>query len=320
MLHASAARFLAGGLFLIYLLLAGCATPLQSDRLARSAFPEPIELTAVKFFPQEEYQCGPAALAMALNWAGKNVTPEMLAPEVYLPTRQGSLQLELLANARRRGTVPYVVRPELQALLTEVAEGHPVVVFQNLGLSWYPKWHYAVLVGFDLERDQLVLRSGTEERHQVPLAVFERTWRRGGYWAMVVMPAGRLPRTAEETPYLRAVVALERLQHWEEASEAYRTAIVRWPGSLAAQLGLGNSRYALGDKRGAEEAYRTAVITHPDSGIAFNNLAQTLADQGRWQEAEVAAQQAIALGGPHVTTYRATLAEIRAKRAAGKSD
>jgi tetratricopeptide (TPR) repeat protein len=318
MLPTWAARFPAGGLFVLYLLLAGCATSLQSDRLARSAFPEPVELLAVKFFPQEEYQCGPAALAMALDWAGKNVTPDMLAPEVYLPSRKGSLQLELVANARRRGTVPYVLRPELQALLAEVVAGHPVVVFQNLGLAWYPKWHYAVLVGFDLERDQLVLRSGTEERHQVPLAVFERTWRRGDYWAMVVMPAGRLPRTAEETPYLQAVVALERLRHWQEASESYRAALAHWPGSLAAQLGLGNSRYALGDKRGAEQAYRAAVQAHPDSGIALNNLAQVLADQGRWRDAEVAAEQAVALGGPHLPTYQATLAEIRAKRAAVK--
>jgi tetratricopeptide (TPR) repeat protein len=242
----------------------------------------------------------------------------MLAPEIYLPSRQGSLQLELLANARRRGTVPYVIRPELQALLAEVAAGHPVVVFQNLGLSWYTKWHYAVLVGFDLERDQLVLRSGTEERHQVPLAVFERTWRRGDYWAMVVMPAGQLPRTAEETPYLQAVVALERLQRWEEAGESYRAALLRWPGSLAAQLGIGNSRYALGDKRGAEQAYRAAIKAHPDSAIAFNNLAQALADQGRWQDAEGAAEQAVALGGSHLDTYQATLAEIRTKRAAGK--
>lgn len=318
MLPTRAARFLAGGLFLFCLLLTGCATSLQSDRFDRSAFPEPVELTAVKFFPQEEYQCGPAALATVLDWAGRTVTPEVLAPEVYLPSKQGSLQLELLANARRHGTVPYVIRPQLEALLTEVAAGHPVVVFQNLGLSWYTKWHYAVLVGFDLERDQLVLRSGTEARHEVPLAVFERTWRRADYWAMVVMPAGRLPRTAEETPYLQAVVALERLRRWEEASESYRAALLRWPASLAAQLGLGNSRYSLGDKSGAERAYRAAIATHPDSAIAFNNLAQTLADQERWQDAEAAAERAITLGGPHAATYQATLAEIRAQRTARK--
>lgn len=309
-----------GGLLLLYLLLTGCAVPLQSERLSPSAFPDPVELTTVPFFPQEEYQCGPAALAMALDWAGKSAVPDTLAPEVYLPGRQGSLQLELIANARRHDVIPYVLKPRLHDLLAEVSAGNPVIVLQNLAFAWYPKWHYAVVVGFDLERDQLVLRSGLEARHLVPVQVFERTWRRANYWAMVVMPPERLPRTAEETPYLQAVVALERLQRWEETSAAYRAALTRWPDSLAAQLGLGNSRYALKDLTGAEQAYRTAANRHPDSGIAFNNLAQTLADQRRWREAEAAAERALALGGPHTDTYRATLAEIRARRGGTKPE
>ena len=310
-----AARLRPGGLLLIALsLLAGCAGPLQSERLARGAFPESVELRQVTFHPQEEYQCGPAALAMALNWAGIEVTPATLAPEVYLPARRGSLQLELLANARRRGAVPYVVEPKLEALLAEVSAGHPVVVFQNLGLSWYPKWHYAVVVGFDLARDEMVLRSGLERRHTAPLRVFERTWRRGGYWAMVAMPPGRVPRTANETSYLQAVVALERLKQWRAAGDAYRAALERWPQSLGAQLGLGNMRYALGELAAAEQAYRAAATAHPDSPIALNNLAQTLADQGELAEAEEIAKRALVLGGRHREAFEATLAEIQSRK------
>lgn len=305
-----------GFLLLALLLLPGCATPLQSERLARVAFPEPIELDHVAFFPQEEFQCGPAALATALTWAGVGVSPAALAPEVYLPARRGSLRLELLANARRRGAVPYVIEPKLETLLAEVSAGHPVIVFQNLALAWYPKWHYAVVVGFDLARDEIVLRSGLERRHVVPLAVFERTWRRSDYWAMLVMPPDRLPRTAKETPYLQAVVALERLQQWRAAATAYRAALARWPNSLGAQLGLGNSHYALGELEEAEAAYRVAVTAHPDSGVALNNLAQTLSDQDRWNEAEATIQRALALGGPQHEAFETTLAEIRA--AAGK--
>ena len=296
------------------LVLGGCAAPLQSERLTATAFPEPIELTAVPFFPQEEYQCGPAALATALAWTGLAVTPLELAPQVYLPEQRGSLQLELLAAARRHGRVPYVLRPELAALFAELAAGYPVLVLQNLALSWYPKWHYAVVVGADVARDEIVLRSGRERRHVVPLAVFERTWRRADYWAMVVTPPTRVPRTAEETTYLQAVVALERLQRWDETAAAYGASLARWPHSLAAHLGLGNSRYALGDLTGAEQAYRAAAAAHADAGAAFNNLAQTLADQQRWREAEEAARRAVALGGAYLEIYRATLADILARR------
>ncbi|HEX7045438.1 MAG TPA: PA2778 family cysteine peptidase [Burkholderiales bacterium] len=295
-------------------LLAACAA-LQSERLARAPFAEAVELHDVAFFPQEDYQCGPAALATVLERAGVRTTPAALAAQVYLPARRGSLQLELLAAARRHGVVPYVLAPRLEALLAEVQAGHPVVVLQNLAFAWYPRWHYAVVVGFDLTRDELILRSGRERRRIVPLRVFERTWRRGDYWAMVALPPGVLPRTAEELPYLQAVVALERLQRWEEARRAYDAALERWPASLGAQLGLGNAAYALGDRAGAERAYRAAASRHPDAGIAFNNLAQVLVELGRLAEAEEAIARALALGGPHAAVFRETAAEIRARRA-----
>jgi tetratricopeptide (TPR) repeat protein len=308
----------AGGFFILWLLLslAGCATP-QTDRLLQSAssFPEPVELTAVPFFPQEEYQCGPAALAMALNWSGLATTPDALVPQVYLPARQGSLQDEMLAAARRHGRVPYVLRPQLESLLAEVASGHPVIVLQNLALTWYPKWHYAVVVGFDLARGEITLRSGLEARHTVALATFEHTWARGDYWAVAVLPPDRLPRTAEEARYLETVVALERLQRWEESGAAYAAALKRWPKSLTARLGLGNSRYRLGDVPGARAAFEQATRDHPESAPAFNNLAHTLMELGELKKAEAAARRAVELGGPHLATSRATLAEIEARRA-----
>lgn len=309
------ARIVPGGFFLsVVLLVAGC-TPLHTDRILATSdvFPEPVELTAVPFFPQEEFQCGPAALATVLNWSGVSVTPAELAPQVYLPERQGSLQLELIGAARRHGRIPYVLRPQLESLLAEVTSGNPVLILQNLSFWWYPTWHYAVVVGFDLKADNLVLRSGREDRHEVPFKVFERTWRRSDYWAMVVLPPYQLPFTAEEIPFIQAIAPLERMSRWTEAALAYATALTRWPKSLAAWMGLGNSRYALGDMRGAEAAFRQAAQHHPQAGVAFNNLAQVLADQGRLPEARVTALRAVELGGPQQDTFRETLKQIEAR-------
>jgi tetratricopeptide (TPR) repeat protein len=306
------------GVFFLALLLAtlaGCATP-QTDRLVESAaaFPRPVELTAVPFFPQEVYQCGPAALATVLNGSRLNVTLEELTPQVYLPERQGSLQFELLAAARRHGRVPYVLRPQLEAIITEVASGHPVLVLQNLGLAAIPRWHYAVVVGFDLARAEVVLRSGTERRHVTSLRTFEHTWRRSDYWAVVVLPPDQLPHMAEELPYLQSVLALEKLKRWQDTATAYRTALTRWPKSLGAYMGLGNSRYALGDLSDAEAAFRAATHAHPTAAAAFNNLAQVLADQKRWREAEQMARKAVDIGGDNADVFRQTLTRVEARR------
>ncbi len=314
--RCAAARGWPGALLLV-LLLSACAAPLQSTAW-RQAPPDhlrqPVELSAVPFFPQTPFQCGPAALATLLVWSGVEVVPEDLVPQVYLPERQGSLQSELLAAGRRHGRVPYVLARDLDALLREVAAGHPVIVLQNLGLNWYPRWHYAVVVGFDLARDEVVLRSGGEARHRLSLATFERTWRRGGEWAAVVLPPSRLPATADELSYVRAVSVLEKLDEGRTAGAAYETATRRWPGSSVAWFGLGNSAYAQGRYAEAGQAYRRILALEPAHGPALNNLANTLLQQGELAEAERYALAALAVDADQAA-YADTLREIRTRMA-----
>ncbi len=309
------ARLRPGGLLwiLLLLLLGGCASAPQSAHL-RSAPPPGLapraELTDVPFFPQTLHQCGPAALATVLDWSGLHVQPEQLTPAVYVPARKGSLQLELVAAARAQGRVAYVLPPHLKDLLAEVAAGHPVLVLQNLGLSWLPRWHYAVVVGYDLQDGVLVLRSGTERRHRETLALFERTWARGGHWALLALSPGTLPVSASPSPYLAAVAALEEGGDATAAIPAYAGALARWPESRIAAMGLGNAYYRAGDLERAEQAYRRLIERAPDYAPALNNLASVLADRGRWTAAEVYARRALAAGDAHLDRYRDTLQRI----------
>lgn len=296
------------------LLLAGCAT--QTAALLRDApaagLPRSVELAATPFFPQERYQCGPAALAMSLGAAGIAVAPETLVPQVYLPEREGSLQAEMLAAGRRNGAFAATIPPRLDALLAEVAAGNPVLVLQNLSLPWVPLWHYAVVVGYDLDAAEIVLRSGTTARLVMPLSTFEHTWLRSNAWGMVTLAPGRLPHTATETQTEAAAIAFEQANGPAAAGRVYGAALERWPANLALLLGLGNSRYAAGDAAAAAEAFRRAAELHLDSAPALNNLAFVLGVQGRHDEARAVAQRALALGGPWQDEVRATLRTLDA--------
>ena len=306
-------RYLAPAVGLLLALLAGCAAQTQALRHeAPTDLPRRIELAQTPFVAQERYQCGPAALAMALGAAGLAVNAEALVPEVYLPQRQGSLQVEMLAAARRHGAVSMTIPTRLDALLAEVAAGNPVVVLQNLGLSWYPLWHYAVVVGYDLDQGEIVLRSGDTERLPMPLSTFEHTWDRSQDWGMVALPPGRLPKTAEEETAAPALVAFEHGREPVIARRAYQAAVARWPDNLTLLLGLGNAAYAAGDRPAAADAFERAANAHPNSAPALNNLASVLAELGQFDQARRAARQALALDSPWRDTARATLQGIDA--------
>ena len=273
--------------------------------------PDRQEIKSVPFFAQEAFQCGPSTLAMVLAWSGITMNPGSVASKVFTPSKRGALQPAMISAARRYGRIAYPISgPE--EMLTEVAAGHPVIVLQNLGLSWFPKWHYAVVIGYDLDEGCVILHSGRTPRKRMALRVFDKTWARSNRWALLVLSPGDLPATAEQAPFLSAVLGLEKAGQWEAAVEGYRAALDHWPGSLGALMGLGNSYYALGEKVAAADTFRLATQRFPTQGCAFNNLAQVLWEQGKHQEAVEAARRAVSTGGPLSHVYRKTLEQIEA--------
>jgi tetratricopeptide (TPR) repeat protein len=306
-----AARVITSGFFVACIFITGC-THLQTEDLLSDENNKPtrIELSDVPFIAQEQYQCGPASLAMMLQAAKKEVTAEELVSQVYLPEREGSLQIEILAAARQYNVIPYVLNKKMSDLLSEVRAQHPVLILQNLGLSWLPKWHYAVVVGYDFETAEIILRSGIEQRHVVAMKVFERTWARADYWAVVMLSPDTLPETADEQRYVESVVLLERMKKYETSKIAYQTALAHWPDNIIALMGLGNSYYAQQDYAKAAEIFRGITRSNSESADAYNNLADTLARLQRYEEAIDAAKRAVEIDGEHSAIYLQTLMEI----------
>lgn len=317
-LNSFTSPVLTGFFVCLVLCLGGCATPqvAQLNVAWPPEVPDQVELTQVPFFPQEDYECGPAALAMVAAAAGISVTPDALVDQVYLPGRKGALQPEMLAATRRQGLLAYPLRPQLQDVLREVVAGHPVLVFQNLSLPVYPVWHYAVVMGFDRQRRVLLLHSGRSARMEISLHAFERTWARGNYWAMLALQPGQWPVTVDPDTYVTATAALERVNP-QAAQEAYRAALQRWPELRAALFGSGNTAYALGQLEAATRAYQRVVQLHPDFADGWNNLAQVLLEKNQTKEAHDAIARAIALGGAHLPAYLELQQEINKKSASG---
>ncbi len=280
-------------LLVCLLMLSSCASTPQSRQIQTNglgSLPSAVELTETPFYSQTQYQCGPAALATVLQTHGVKTTPEKLSGQVYIPEREGSLQIEMAVAARRHEMLPYKLEPRLIDLFTEIAAGNPVLVLQNLGLDWYTKWHYAVVIGYDAVSHEIILRSGTTRRWVTPFKVFERTWKRADFWALVIVPVGEIPRTAEPLRYLKTAYAFEETGNPELAFKAYQSASMQWPDVAATWITLGNMAFDNHDWPEAIKAFNTASMLEPESITSWNNLAYALHANGCGTQAQRALQ------------------------------
>ncbi len=284
------------GLLLWLLLASGCSlTPpltLPANRLAN--LPPRQELTATPFIRQDDYQCGPASLAMILGFHGNSLTPAELVPWVFTPDAQGSFPAEMDAVTRQQGFVSYPLE-RLEEVLAEVAAGHPVLVLQNLATDWYPRWHFAVVVGYDLSRQELVLRSGDLPRRITEFMLFETTWARSRHWARVILPPDTLPASAQPQRWLQAAADLEQTGPAPAALQAFLTAVQRWPEQPLAHFGLASRLLASGDATHARARFETLLRLQPDLAAGWNNYAYALRDTGCPAAARTAIACAVAL-------------------------
>jgi hypothetical protein len=265
-------------------LLASCAG-IPADRAAIPPAPTATALDDTPFFPQRRFQCGPAALATILVAAGVQTDPELLAGRVYLPGRRGSLQLELVAATRAHERLAYRIDGTMTALAAELAAGRPVLVLQNLGVAWIPRWHYAVVVGIDPQAHAVLLYSGTERQRRTPIELFLRTWARADFWGLVAVVPGDLPASVDRSRYFRAAADLEATGHAAAAARAWHAAARHWPQDPMPLFGMANATLAAGGTHEAIDLYRAVIARDDAFAAAWNNLAFALAAAGDAEDA-----------------------------------
>lgn len=240
-------------------LVAGCSGTWPSLTGASDSS-DNVRVAGVPFFPQEGFRCGPAAMAMVLNWSGLEVKPAALDGKL---SATADPRRTLAESASHYGRLAYPVTGTA-AMLSELAAGHPVLVVQNLGVESRPLWNCVVAIGYDRPHEQVLLHSGEQAGKRVSLRLFERLWADSGQWGLVVLKPGDLPAAARQTDYVKAAYNLRRAGRYWEAVQAYDAALATWPADADTLMGLGASLYLLGDKHGAADAYRTALLWAPD--------------------------------------------------------
>lgn len=249
--------------------------------------PAAQQVPDVPFFPQKQYQCGPAALATVLGSAGVSIDAHALVEEVWLPERRGSLAMELAAAARARERLVYPVSTP-DALIQQLDAGLPVLVMQNLAFSFYPRWHFAVVTGYRDQGATVILNTDTREAEPTNWNRFVRTWARADYQGWAVPPPGTLPANARPVALVRALEDLAGTAGASAANPYWQAAGERFQNNYLVQFAFGNHLWAVGRQQDAVAAWHAATRARPTEFAAWHNLALALAGQGCDTEAALA--------------------------------
>lgn len=298
-----------------------------------SRLPSSALIDTVPFIAQDEHACGPASLAMVLRYYGNSdkhgnlhkhgnlqkdgrlqkdghrQTQQDLKPLLLLPERQGTLQIELMSAARQEGFLALAGPTRLESLLDDVAAGFPVIVLQNLRFTFWPQWHYAVVVGYDQREGVVLLRSGQHRLIEVPFNTFINTWQRADMWALRITPPTQLPPSTTANEIVDAAESLAQVRQSSSALAAYFTASQRWPDDTRLWNGLANLAYAQQRWTLAQQAFAQSLLIDARQARLWNNFAYALQQTAcdAYATAALSCAQKLAPNDPYLQDSRTEL-------------
>ncbi|WP_414829953.1 PA2778 family cysteine peptidase [Alteromonas sp. H39] len=265
-----------------FLLLTGCTATPQSEQL-RAERPSGLSgssyIADMPFFAQQQYYCGPTTLSEVFTFYGQPVDAEDIAPKIFIPEREGSLQLEMVSATRQYGFLPYAERGTLTQLFRLVDDDIPVIVFQNLSIELLPQWHYAVVIGYDLPAGTVTLHTGVTPDHTMSFELFEKTWARGNYWYMAPLPPEKASPALDAFTYTSAAYDMLNVGRTDAALAFLASATRQWPDQWLAYFLLAN-HYLESKPKQAIAWFDKGYHVGQYQAAYMNNFAHVLANQG----------------------------------------
>ncbi len=139
-------------------------------------------LSDVPFFRQNQYDCGPAALACVYNFLGVRQDPQEIANRVYSRKHKGSLNLQMLIDARQQGLVATMYSGSFEQIKQALDNEIPLILMLSDEPEDEDSLHYVVVVGYEGDNlSAIVVHDGYESFKQYTRDMVERKWSATGY-------------------------------------------------------------------------------------------------------------------------------------------
>ncbi|MBI5328924.1 MAG: C39 family peptidase [Deltaproteobacteria bacterium] len=137
--------------------MAGCAT----NTAKRPTDDAKAVIANVPFIKQKPDYCGPASLAMIFNFYGLNVSQDEIAHEIFSPEIKGTLSLEMVSYAYKKGFEADIYNGSMADLRAKLEAGFPLIVSHKAEKN-DKRVHYLVVFGFDDDKGVFYVHSDTK--------------------------------------------------------------------------------------------------------------------------------------------------------------
>ncbi len=139
-------------------------------------------------FIQDDYMCGPAALASVMAFYGEQTGPDEIARAAYLKGLKGTLMVDLLIYAKGRGFNASYYRGGMDDLREKLKDGRPLILFLNAGRGLTERGHYITVFGYSDAADAVVAHTGIEKEAVLGYKELESTWETTNFSTLIITP------------------------------------------------------------------------------------------------------------------------------------
>jgi ABC-type bacteriocin/lantibiotic exporter with double-glycine peptidase domain len=163
-------------MFIFFVFLCSCSTIPENS--------QSHIIENVPFYAQTSYQCGPASLAGVLNYWGIKVTPDKIAEEIYSASARGTLDIDMVLYARRKGLLVTQYEGTVDDLRKNIDSRHPLIVLVDYGFSFVRKNHFIVVIGYN--DHGVIVNSGKKKGKFVWEKDFVKSWEKTKFWTLLI--------------------------------------------------------------------------------------------------------------------------------------
>jgi len=165
--------------FLALVLISSCITAQQ--------IPQTYDMHVINnvpFFPQEDYQCGPASLASVLTYWNIHTEPDEIGRDIFSKSARGTLTIDMMLYAQKKGLYVQQFKGSSEALRNYLDSGYPLIVLVDYGISLFQMNHFMVVTGY--RNSSVIVHSGRFQNKLIPEKDFLASWKKTDYWSLLI--------------------------------------------------------------------------------------------------------------------------------------